>query len=176
MRGKRERSSQRRTEEIAARRVPNLALLDAVGVPAAVERIVHSARFQIEASASQFGKIAASGVMNEGTIWFAGQAAENERAKRSIDLRGPPTSTTALIPARVFSTIAQGHPYFDGNKRTAFLACVGVGLLVGFDLRKVPYRQLEEDVLHLTARDASIEEIARWLLRNVLIIPGGEEE
>jgi hypothetical protein len=48
--------------------------------------------------------------------------------------------------------------------------------MMGFDLRKTPYHQLEEDVLDLTARDASVEEIAKWLLRNVLIIPGGEDE
>jgi len=171
-----ERKSHRRTEHIAARRVPNLALLDAVGLPGAVERIVHSARYQIEAGAGEFGKIAASGVMNERTIWFAGEAAENERTARSLDIRAPPTTNTALITARVFSTIAQGHPYFDGNKRTAFLACVGVGLVLGFDLRKIPYKQLENDVLDLTARDAPVEEIAQWLLRNVLIVPGGDEE
>ena len=123
----------------------------------------------IEASPDVAGPLAASGVREEGTLWFVGQAAEETRALLDVDARQPSGKERAFISARVFAVVAYRHPYFDGNKRTAFLAATLVGYYLGLAAKAVPYATIERAVQEMTAREASVDEVAAWFLSNVFI-------
>jgi death-on-curing protein len=61
--------------------------------------------------------------------------------------------------------IARNHPFFDGNKRTAFMAAYTFLGLNGFDLTAT-----EEDafrtILRVAAGEAGEEDLAKWFQRN----------
>lgn len=101
---------------------PFVSLVDVAGFPVAILTIARSARRMIEANPALFGEIAATGVRDEGAVRFIGEAAEAVQVKVGHNHREGPGGPTSLVPARVFAMIAYRHPYFDANKRTAFLA------------------------------------------------------
>src|SRR3990172_13359824 len=105
--------------------------------------MVGSARRIIESSPEVVGPVAVRGVREEGTLWFVGQAAEETRALLDVDARQPSGKERAFISARVFAVVAYRHPYFDGNKRTAFLAATLVGYYLGLAAKAVPYATIE---------------------------------
>ncbi len=120
-------------------REPFASHAELAGFSVAVATLVRSARHLIESSPEISGSIAALGIREEGTLWFVGEAAEAARSAMGYDPRTLPEPSAALIPARVFTVVAYGHPFFDGNKRTAFLAATLLGYYMGFETRFLPY-------------------------------------
>ena len=53
---------------------------------------------------------------------------------KNLDAYEPEADIAALAVAYAYG-IVRNHPFIDGNKRAAFLACVGFLKLNGFDLR-----------------------------------------
>ncbi len=152
---------------------PLASYVAAVGFPAAVTALVHSVRPQIERFPETYRTLGAAGVRDEGALWFVGESADDRRSEVGYDLEGTPQSTAACVCARVFCRIACRHPYFDGNKRTAFLPACIVGFAMGLEIRPVPYAHLEEEVRQLTAAEESEDAVARWFLTKVFIPAGG---
>src|SRR3990172_3537059 len=120
-------------------REPFASLVEVAGFASAISTTVRSARRIIENSPEVVGPVAVRGVREEGTLWFVGQAAEETRARLGVDARRPSGDARAFIAARVFEVVAYHHPYFDGNKRTAFLASTLVGYYLGLAAKAVSY-------------------------------------
>jgi len=156
-------------------REPFASLVEVAGFASAISTTVRSARRIIENSPDVVGPVAVRGVREEGTLWFVGQAAEETRARLGVDARRPSGDARAFIAARVFEVVAYHHPYFDGNKRTAFLASTLVGYYLGLAAKAVSYEVIEDAVRDLTAREATHEEVAAWFLSNLFITRDPEE-
>ena len=71
------------------------------------------------------------------------------------------TDPAALAAAYAFG-LAKNHPFIDGNKRAAFLACVGFLKLNGFDLR-APQPEAYRSMMELAASTMTEEAYAAWL-------------
>lgn len=73
--------------------------------------------------------------------------------------------TVFLKAAAVFESLAQNHPFVDGNKRTAFLSAVYIiennGYATAFD-----QKDIEATVIRFVTEKPSLEEIAMWLEKN----------
>jgi len=151
-------------------REPFLSLVEALGFSDAVATLLRSSRRFLEENPDEFGPILARGTRDEGALWYAAEAAEFARRDMGYDVRTIPGPDAAVIPARIFSIIAYRHPFFDGNKRTAFISASILGLSMGYRIRSVPYAELEEEVRELTAREAAEGEVSAWFLTNVFIV------
>ena len=79
------------------------------------------------------------------------------------------------MAVRIFAAIAYRHPYFDGNKRTAFVAALLIGGALGMKVRPFPVEDIEAQVIEMTAREADDAELAAWFGNKVFIEPGKEE-
>jgi death on curing protein len=71
------------------------------------------------------------------------------------------TDLAALAAAYAFG-LAKNHPFIDGNKRAAFLACVGFLKLNGFDLR-APQPEAYRTMMELAASTMTEVAYAAWL-------------
>jgi prophage maintenance system killer protein len=150
-------------------REPFVSIAEVAGFAVAVITNVRSARRMIERNPDLFGSIGASGVRDEGAIWFLGEAAERLRIELGHGHQDRADASIALIPAKVFTMIAYRHPYFDANKRTAFLAASLTAFYLGFEIRPIPFDVVEEEVREMTAREAPDAEVAGWFLSKVFI-------
>jgi len=156
-------------------REPFVSLVESVGFSEVMTAMVSSARRIVESRPQEFGVVMAAGVRDHGTLWYVGQAVDEARKAIGYDPRDTPGDLAVGIPARAFVVIAYRHPYFDANKRTAFVSAMLIGHSMGFGIRSTPYSHLEEDVRALTAREAPDEEIAAWMLRNLFIRRSGRK-
>ena len=82
---------------------------------------------------------------------------------RPVNLRSyePDTSLARLAAAYAFG-IAKNHPFVDGNKRAAFLACVAILKLNGFDLQ-APQPEAYRAMVALAAGEMPEDAFAEWL-------------
>ena len=156
-------------------REPFVSYVESVGFAEIITALILSARRIVESRPQEFGRVLASGVRDHGTLWYAGRAAEEARTAIGYDPRESPRDDDVTIPARAFLIVAYRHPYFDANKRTAFVSAMLIGHSMGFKIRPTPYSHLEEEVRALTQREAPEGEIAEWMLRK-LFIPSSEKE
>lgn len=150
-------------------REPFASIVDEYGLAGAVRIFVRSSRKIIEASPQFGGELNARGVRDPGALWLAGEEAEQLRDDLAEITSEVASEKLALIPARIFAAIAYRHPYFDGNKRTAFLAALFVGRYLGLGLRPEAFEGIEDAILALTSREAPDDEVARWLLAKVFM-------
>lgn len=75
------------------------------------------------------------------------------------------TALPTLAAAYAFG-LAKNHPFVDGNKRAAFIACVGFLKLNGLDLR-APQPDAYRAMIALAAGDMTEEAFAAWLDRHL---------
>jgi death-on-curing protein len=73
----------------------------------------------------------------------------------------PETRLARLAAAYAFG-IAKNHPFVDGNKRAAFLACVGFLKINGLDLR-APQPDAYSAMMALAAGEMTEDAFAEWL-------------
>ena len=73
----------------------------------------------------------------------------------------PNTRLARLAVAYAFG-IAKNHPFVDGNKRAAFLACVAFLKLNGFDLQ-APQPETYRAMVALAAGEMPEDAFAEWL-------------
>jgi death-on-curing protein len=67
---------------------------------------------------------------------------------------------SAMLHSLIFN-----HPFYDGNKRTAFAA---VGLFLRFNGTSIVgvHQEIEDFVVHIAERHISVETIADWLSKH----------
>lgn len=99
-----------------------------------------------------------AGVRDEGLLESALARPQNAFAYGESDM-------AALAGAYAFG-IAKNHPFIDGNKRTAFVACELFLAANGYDLVASDEECLAM-MLGLTASEVSESEFAAWLRDNV---------
>lgn len=91
-----------------------------------------------------------------------------------VAYRMPEARTAFDAAAIVLSTIAVDHPFFDGNKRTAFVAADFVLALAGYEIVAT------EDEAFLFVKAVAIgqktrDEIEKWLRENAALSSGFTE-
>jgi death-on-curing protein len=109
-----------------------------------------------EESLAQFGGL--RGVRDMGMLESALNRPENKYRYE------PDTSIHHLASAYCFG-IAKNHPFFDGNKRAAFLACYVFLKRNGFQL-DADQIEAELAVLELVDGSMSEDDYAEWLIRH----------
>jgi hypothetical protein len=147
-----------------------------VGFAGAVRIYVRVARRLEEVSPGEAGEFALGGVRDAGALWLIGEDAERARGEIAESGGVPHDVLIARVAARVFGAIAYRHPFFDANKRTAFVAAMLVGWNMGLRLRSFDVEVLDDAIIDLTAREAPDDEVARWLLSKVFIAGDPEGE
>lgn len=156
-------------------REPFASQVETGGFATAITTLVRAARHLVEDNPTEAGRLAAIGVRDEGALWYVGEATEETRRTLGHNHRSLPTESVAMLPARVFAMVAYRHPYFDGNKRTAFVAATLLGYYLGFEIRPIPFDAVAEEARELTSREAPEEDVREWLLSKVFISPQEEE-
>jgi prophage maintenance system killer protein len=156
-------------------RKQSIEFLDRAGVEQAVLASIRGGRKILEANPDRFGILLANGVRDPGTLDHAAREAQDEYESNRLDYHAPPKRKSARVSARIFAAIAYKQPFFDGNKRTGLLGGTIVAAMLGFDIRDSDYADVEEEVRQLSARNATVEEVAGWFLEKVLISPRREE-
>jgi death-on-curing protein len=79
------------------------------------------------------------------------------------------TSIPRLAAAYAFG-LAKNHPFVDGNKRAAFLACVGFPKINGLNLR-APQPDAYRSMIALAAGEITEDDFAQWLEAHVQARP-----
>jgi len=86
---------------------------------------------------------------------------------RPVNAWGYRGETNVAAPAAAYAFgLAKNHPFIDGNKRAAFIACVAFLKLNGFDLRAAQpdaYRAM----MALAATEMGEEAFAAWIERHL---------
>lgn len=95
----------------------------------------------------------APGILTEATLHYA-----VERINREQD----PISAAALL----LHTIATGHPFFDGNKRTAFTAANVQLALSGYDIDTTD-EEVVIFVLQVADNKKSVKDVEKWIRRYI---------
>ena len=85
---------------------------------------------------------------------------------QNISVYEPEADISRLAAAYAFG-IAKNHPFVDGNKRTALVACRTFLLLNGFQLEATP---TDKYLTFLSLAEGSIseEELAAWLREKIV--------
>lgn len=153
---------------MATKQKPPTAAAEPFEVKAA--RLIAMARAVIEADPQAYGELQAGGIRSQGDLDFAAQAAGRRFDEVGVVV-GRPTEAAAAVPAAVFTSLAYGHPFFDGNKRTAFLAAMATAAALGFQFRNEPPEGLEKSIITFAAENTAAEEVARWMVGNAMQAP-----
>ncbi len=90
------------------------------------------------------------------------------RPKNLWDYSNPKPDVSALAASYAFG-IARNHPFVDGNKRTAFVACRTFMKLNGYD---IDASESEKYFIFLHVADGSLseEELVEWLRSHLTVI------
>jgi death on curing protein len=101
---------------------------------------------------------------------FGGKAGVRDLGLLESALMRPQTGhyrSLSLEAAALLQSLAQNHPFVDGNKRVAF-ACTAIFLrLNGYRLKVDPGNGEEFLIEQVIKKKASIEIIADWLEKNM---------
>jgi prophage maintenance system killer protein len=154
-------------------REPFASAIVEAGFAGAIRIYVRSARHLVEVFPREAGEISMSGVRDPGALWLVGEDAERVRSEAESESSD---RIAVRVIARVFGAIAYRHPFYDANKRTAFVATLLLGRFLGLNLRDFSPEAINEDVIDLTAREATDDEVAAWLLSKVFIAGNPEGE
>lgn len=133
-------------------------------------RLIAMARAVIEADPKAYGEVQAGGIRSQGDLDFAAEAA-GRRFEEVGAVAGRPTDAAAAVPATVFTSIAYNHPFFDGNKRTAFLAAMATAAALGFQFRKESLEGLPQSIIAFAAKNTPTDEVAGWFLGHAIRTP-----
>ena len=110
--------------------------------------------FLHEAAISQYG--GARGIMDRGLLQSALGRAENRF------YYGTPTPDLFDLAASYAFGLSRNHPFFDGNKRTAWASCV-LFLQLNSVSVVAPAREREENMVALAQGQLSEAAFAAWL-------------
>lgn len=155
---------------------PFASTVVAVGFAETVRIYVSVARRIVESHPDVAGETLVRGTRDEGALWLVGEEAERELGESAARPKVAPSAVSVAVAVRIFSAIAFRHPFFDGNKRTGFLAALLVGQFMGLVVRDFPLEGAGKQLTGLTAREATDAELKSWFLRKVFIAPGTEGE
>lgn len=105
----------------------------------------------------------AEGVRDEGLL------ASALARPRQLQAYGNPPPDLAALAAAYAVGIARNHPFVDGNKRTAYVACRTFLLLNGHDL-EASKQEKYRTFLGLAAGEVSEEALAHWLRERLAVV------
>ncbi len=89
-----------------------------------------------------------------------------------LDAHGEPAPDLADLAAALAQRLARNHPFLDGNKRAATVACEVFLKLNGVDLM-VDDVALYPQYLGLAEDGLSAEDFAAWLRKHIVVIGSG---
>jgi len=69
--------------------------------------------------------------------------------------------------AALWESLAQGHPFVDGNKRTAFAACFTFLAINGVELKASPDKTYEFIAALYDKNDFRFDELVIWLRKQI---------
>jgi len=71
--------------------------------------------------------------------------------------------------AIILQKIAIRHPFWQGNKRTAFVSANIILILAGYEMN-IDGEILNHDIREIITEEWSVLEVKRWILRNIVKI------